>query len=179
MPNAVARNGTDRPMNVLVHPSPSTVWKLTTTIASVGTSRVATNTTNSSRLPGNCRIANAYAASTDVTTWATVTMTATTSELTRYRPSRPDVQASRYTSSVNPVGSERVLQHLVARLQRGDDRRVHREHDDHGDDGEQEVPTPSTPADRFVERPGPAGAAVQVDDVVDGRRADGGRRCPP
>ena len=36
IPNAVARNGADSPMNVLVQPSPSTVWKLTTTIASVG-----------------------------------------------------------------------------------------------------------------------------------------------
>ena len=105
MPNAVARNGTDSPMKVLVQPSPSTVWKLTTTMASAGTSNVATNRANSTRLPGNCRIANAYAASTDVITWATVTITATTSEFSRYRPSLPCVQASRNTSRVNPVGT--------------------------------------------------------------------------
>ena len=86
IPNAVARNGADRPMNVLVQPSPSTVWKFTTTVASAGTSSVAMNSRNSTRLPGNSRIANAYAASTDVTTWNTVTITATTSELSEVPP---------------------------------------------------------------------------------------------
>ena len=55
--------------------------------------------------PGNSSIANAYAESTDVTSWATVTTVATISELTRKRPRWPSVHASRRTSSVNESGT--------------------------------------------------------------------------
>ncbi len=79
--------------------------RLTTRVASAGTSSVATKTRNTTRLPGNSSIANAYAASTDVITCATVTTNATTNELRRYRPRRPSFHASINTSKVIVVGT--------------------------------------------------------------------------
>ena len=68
MPKALARNGTTRPWYEFSQPSESTVWRLTTTVASSGTSSVARKTTNSTLRPGKRSMAKAYAASTDVTT---------------------------------------------------------------------------------------------------------------
>ena len=59
VPNAVARNGTASPWYELSHPSESMVWRLTTSVASSGTSSVAMNATNSTLRPGNSRMANA------------------------------------------------------------------------------------------------------------------------
>ncbi len=142
-------------MNVLVQPSPSTVWKFTTTVASAGTSSVAMNSRNSTRLPGNSRIANAYAASTDVTTWNTVTITATTSELSEIPPEM--ARRPRLAEHVEREGGrqERVVEHLVAGLQRRDHRGVDREQDDHRQRGEQPVAGrrgASRPARRTHER---------------------------
>ena len=83
VPKAVARNGTARPWYVLSQPSESTVRRLTTSVASSGTSIVAMNTTNSRPRPGKSSIANAYAASNAVTSWAIVITIATMNELKR------------------------------------------------------------------------------------------------
>ena len=79
--------------------------KLTTRVASSGTSNVAMNNTKNTPRPGNSKNAKAYAASTADTTWNTVTITATTSELKRYLPRLPAVHASTITSNVNGPGS--------------------------------------------------------------------------
>ena len=59
VPKAVARNGTARPWYEFNQPSESTVRRLTTSVASSGTSSVARNTTNNSPRPGKSSIANA------------------------------------------------------------------------------------------------------------------------
>ena len=81
------------------------VRRLTTSVASSGTRSVERNTTNRMPRPGKSSIANAYADITEVTAWNSVTTTATTSELTRYRPSRPSVHAWRRISRVNESGT--------------------------------------------------------------------------
>ncbi len=105
VPKAVARNGTARPWYVFSQPSESTVRRLTTSVVSSGTSSVARNTTNNRPRPGKSIIANAYAESNAVASWAMVMTVATTNELRRYLSRWPSVHASENPSSVNGPGT--------------------------------------------------------------------------
>ncbi len=139
VPKAVAKNGTARPWYVFSQPSESMVWRLTTSVASSGTSMVARKRMNSRLRPGNSSMANAYADSTDVTTWATVT---STDDDERVEQVAPEVALRpRLAQHVEreAVGNEGVDEDLVARLQGGDDHRVHGEQHEHRHDDEQAV----------------------------------------
>src|SRR5690606_34084617 len=87
VPKAAARNGAVRPWNELNQPSVRIVSTFAISVTSIGSIKVAMKATKATLRNGNRRNANAYAASTEVTTCAVAMMAVMPAEV-RSRVSR-------------------------------------------------------------------------------------------
>ncbi len=150
VPNAVARNGTARPWYVLSHPNVSMVRRLTTTVASNGTSRVARNDEEQQRAARELEDREGVAREHRREDHGHRHDNRDDERVDHVAPEVPVAPGLAQHVEREGIGDQRVLEDLVARLQRRDHGRVHGEQHDHGHHHEQPVPADGPPPRRGV-----------------------------